>query len=209
MMNPAVLNLYLVLDPTLCGGAQGMIDTALRAAKNGATAVQLRAPDWHKRELVSCARALKKGLTPLGVPLFINDHVDVALACRADGVHVGQRDMTPADCRALLGPDVLLGLSVSNLDECRAVDPALVDYIGIGPIMSTSTKPDAAPAVGLNGLQAIARLSPVPNVAIGGIKAAHVADIMAHGANGIAVVSAICGQPDPAAATRHLLACLS
>lgn len=198
------LSLYLVLDPVLCGGFDGMVSTAFTSVRAGATVVQLRAPGWKKRDLVNCARALKKTLAPFSIPLIIDDDADVCLAADADGLHVGQRDLEIHDARAVIGPDRILGLSVSNLEELAGVDAAVTDYLGVGPIFATSTKPDAAPAMGYDGLATVTSATSLPTVAIGGIKAAHAADIIRTGADGIAVVSAICGQADPAAATAKL-----
>ena len=198
------LSLYLVLDPILCGGFDGMVATALASVRAGATVVQLRAPGWKKRDLVNCAHALKKTLAPFSVPLIIADDADVCLAADADGLHVGQRDLEIHDARAIIGPDRILGLSVSNLEELAGADAAVTDYLGVGPIFATSTKPDAAPAMGYDGLTAVTSATSLPSVAIGGIKAAHAADIIRAGADGIAVVSAICGQADPEAATAKL-----
>lgn len=198
------LSLYLVLDPVLCGGFDGMVATASASVKAGATVVQLRAPGWKKRELVCCARELKKVLTPFSVPLIIDDDADVCLAADADGLHVGQRDLEIHDARAIIGPDRILGLSVSNLEELAGADTAVTDYLGVGPIFATATKPDAAPAMGYDGLAAVTSATTLPTVAIGGIKAQHAADIIRAGADGIAVVSAICGQADPAQATAEL-----
>ena len=197
------LSLYLVLDPDLCGGAEGMVRTARIAAENGATAVQLRAPGWKKRQWLMAARDLEAVLAPLGVPLIINDQVDVALAVGADGVHVGQEDLPVAEVRALIGPDAFLGLSVTNRDELADV-PAGVDYLGIGPVYPTGSKPDAAPATGVAAFATIVAAAHLPVVAIGGIHAGNCAPLFAAGAQGIAVISAICGQTDPARATRDL-----
>ena len=197
------LSLYLVLDPDLCGGAEGMVRTARIAAENGATAVQLRAPGWKKRQWLMAARDLEAVLAPLGVPLIINDQVDVALAVGADGVHVGQEDLPVAEVRALIGPDAFLGLSVTNLDELADV-PAGVDYLGIGPVYPTGSKPDAAPATGVAAFATIVAAAHLPVVAIGGIHAGNCAPLFAAGAQGIAVISAICGQTDPVRATRDL-----
>ena len=197
------LSLYLVLDPDLCGGAEGMVRTARIAAENGATAVQLRAPGWKKRQWLMAARDLEAVLAPLGVPLIINDQVDVALAVGADGVHVGQEDLPAADVRALIGPDMILGLSVTNFVELADV-PAGVDYLGIGPVYPTGSKPDDAPATGVAAFATMVAAAHLPVVAIGGIHAGNCAPLFAAGAQGIAVISAICGQTDPARATRDL-----
>ena len=198
------LSLYLVLDPDLCGGAANMVRTARLAAQNGASVVQLRAPHWKKREWYDCARELKRVLAPLGVPLIVNDQVDIALAVDADGVHVGQNDL-PADAvRRLIGPDKWLGLSVSNAVELAAVPAGVVDHLGIGPVFATATKTDAAPATGLPRLADLCAASRQPVVAIGGIGLANCAPTLRCGAAGVAVVSAICGQSDVAASTRAL-----
>lgn len=200
-----LLRLYLVLDPDLCGGPEGMIQTAEAVARAGVTAVQLRAPAWKKRLYAECGRALLKALAPHDVPLFINDHADVAVAIGAQGVHVGQSDLSPEDCRRLMPPGMLLGLSVSNRAECLQVDASLVDYIGVGPYRATATKKDAAAAIGLEGLAGIVACSPCPSVAIGGIRTSDIGSVMQSGVDGIAVVSAICGQPDVRLAVKSLL----
>ena len=200
------LSLYLVLDPDLCGGAEGMLRTTEEALEGGVTIVQLRAPTWKKRALAACARDLLEILRPRGIPLIINDHADVAAAGGADGLHVGQDDLSSADARRIIGPDMILGLSAGNVDEVRGVDPALVDYLGIGPVWATATKKDAGAAVGLEGLASLSAASPLPVVAIGGIGASNAADVMRTGVDGIAVVSAICGQASPRTAAENLLA---
>lgn len=204
-MRPVVdLSVYLVLAPDLCGGAQGMIDTTRAAVQNGATCVQLRAPHWKKRALVECGRELKKVLRGFNVPLIINDHADVCLAVDAEGLHVGQDDLSAQDARTIIGPDKVLGLSVSNAEELAAVDTSLVDHLGIGPIFSTSTKMDAGAALGIDGFAELAARKPCPAVAIGSVKVPIVGDLIRAGADGVAVVSAICGQPDPGSATKKL-----
>lgn len=204
-MNPALLRFYLVLDPDLCGGAAGMVGTALAAAREGFTMVQLRAPKWKKRALAECGRALLAALKPLRVPLIVDDHLDVALAIGAQGVHVGQKDLSPADCRAIMPQGMILGLSLSNLGEARDPCVRLADYAGIGPVWPTATKKDAAPVLGLDGLARVAAAAPCPCVAIGGVSAERAPEALAAGADGVAVVSAVCGQPDPAAAARRLI----
>ena len=223
------LSLYLVLDPDLCGGAEGMVSTTLAAIQGGVSVVQLRAPTWKKRAVAECARELLR-LMPASIPLIINDHADVARAVGAAGVHVGQKDLSPEDCRLVVGPDAIVGLSIANDDELsrliidersrfspdddvsRPADdehsrlPRAVDYIGIGPVFPTGTKKDAAPVVGLDGLRRLLRNAPVPAVAIGGISEVNARSVYETGVHGIAVVSAICGKNDPETATRTLLA---
>lgn len=205
MRQPIDLSVYLVLDPNLCNGAQGMIDTTRAAVQNGATCVQLRAPHWKKRALVECGRALKSALAAFHVPLIINDHADVCLAVDAEGLHIGQDDLSPSDARAIIGNEKLLGLSVSNEQELSAVDVRLVDHLGIGPIFSTSTKPDASYALDIEGFALLASRKPCPVVAIGSVKVPIVGDLIRAGADGVAVVSAICGQKDPGVATKELV----
>lgn len=204
MAKPLVdYSIYLVLDPDLTASF-GMVQTAVEAAKAGATLVQLRAPDWKKRQYFECALQLKKALEPFNTKLIINDHVDVALAMDADGVHVGQKDLPVEKVRELVGPDKIVGLSINTMNEMRVVDPSVVDYVGIGPIFATTTKKDAAAPVGLDGFEKLSEASPVPCVAIGSVKAQHIPALVKAKAQGIAVVSAICGQPSPYEATREL-----
>lgn len=198
------LSLYLVLDPDLCGGEAGMIRTAVEAAAGGASIIQLRTPSWKKRREAECARALLQALRPLGVPLIIDDDADVALAVQADGLHIGQDDLSPEDARRLLGPDKIIGLSVGSISEAEAVPRSLVDYVGIGPVYATQTKKDAGATLGLEALAHLRQLAALPAVAIGGIKASNASEVMASGVDGIAVVSAICGQSDPQASARAL-----
>lgn len=201
--DPAPLSLYLVLDPELCAGF-GLVETALAGVRGGVTMVQLRDKDATTADRITAGRALAEALAGTGVPLIINDDVAAARAIGADGVHVGQDDMDVAEARRVIGPDRVLGLSVETEALARAVDPALVDYAGAGPVFSTDTKPGHKPATGFDGLARIVAACPVPAVAIGGLKPGHAARTLASGAAGLAVVSAICGQPDPEAAARAL-----
>ncbi|MAM13512.1 MAG: thiamine phosphate synthase [Rhizobiaceae bacterium] len=196
------LSLYLVLDPGLCAGI-GMVETARRAVAGGVSAVQLRDKAGGTAAMIETGRALKAALAGSGAVLIINDDVEAAAAIGADGVHIGQGDMGAAETRALIGPRAILGLTVETPALAAAADPALVDYIGAGPVFATPTKPDHKTPVGLDGLKAQIAASPVPAVAIGGLKTGHVAEVFAVGAQGLAVVSAICGQPDPEAAARR------
>lgn len=208
-MRPAFdLSLYLVLDPVLCGGAQGMVDTAVAAAANGATMIQLRAPQWKKRQWVECGLALMQALKPFHVPLIVDDHADVCVAINADGLHVGQEDLPAAMAREIIGPDRILGLSAGNFTEMRAANTAIVDYFGVGPVFSTQTKKDAGAALGIPAFSELMTEKTLPAVGIGGIKENNAVAVLQAGANGIAVVSAICGQNDPGmktAALRQLL----
>lgn len=199
------LSLYLVLDPDLCR-AVGMIETARIAVRGGATMVQLRDKQATTAEMIAMGLELKAALAGTGVPLIVNDDVDAALAIGADGIHVGQDDMAAVSVRARVGDQMILGLSVETEELAKRVDPAVVDYVGIGPVFATGTKPDHKPPVGFDGLKRIVALAPVPAVAIGGVKGEHAGEIFSAGAKGLAVVSAICGQLDPEAATRLIAA---
>lgn len=183
-------------------------EIVLAAVAGGVTAVQLREKQCSTREFVALARALIHLLTPLGVPLLINDRVDVALAAGADGVHIGQSDMAYRDARALLGPGALIGLSVETPEQAAEAQLYDCDYLGVGPIFSTSTKSDAAAAWGLDRFAALRNTSRHRLVAIGGICASNAAMVLAAGADGIAVVSAICSAADPRAAAAELRRCI-
>lgn len=198
------LSLYLVLDPDLCGGIQGMARTARLAVDNGVTAVQLRADQFKKGLFLEAALVLKEALADTPAPLIINNEIDVALAADADGAHIGQKDLPPEAARRLLGPGKYLGLSTSSEAEVRAAPARIVDYLGIGPVFPTTSKKDAPPDLGLAELKRLAALKGHPAVAIGGINAANASLVMASGVQGIAVVSAICGQPEPGRSSAEL-----
>lgn len=200
-------SLYLVLDPGLCR-AHSMVETARRAAAGGVTMVQLRDKRADAAGLVVAGRALMAALAGTGVPLIVNDDLDAAIAIGAHGVHLGQDDVSAQTARQRAGPDMIVGLSAETAAAVRAADAATVDYLGIGPVFATPTKPGHKPPIGMDGLARLAALSPVPSVAIGGLKAEHVSPVLAAGAKGIAVVSAICGQPDPEVAARALAGAL-
>lgn len=198
------LKLYLVTDRGLCPEGRSLVQTVKEAVEGGVTMVQLREKDIDTRTFIEEALELKALLGPLGVPLIINDRVDVALASDADGVHIGQSDMPYAIARRLLGPDRIIGLSVENMDQVAQADALDVDYIGISPVFATPTKTDTARPFGLEGLREAVKLSHHPTVAIGGMNALTAADVMATGTDGIAVVSAIIAAPDPRAAAEEL-----
>ncbi|NKL34702.1 thiamine phosphate synthase [Rhizobium sophorae] len=199
------LSLYLVLDPDLCAGI-GMVETARLAVAGGATMVQLRDKHAGTIRMIETGRALKQALDGTGALLIINDDVEAAIAIGADGLHIGQEDMDARKARAMVGAEMILGLSVESEVLANAVDPDLIDYTGVGPVFATPTKADHKQPIGFDGLARLVKASPVPSVAIGGLKADHVAEVFAAGARGLAVVSAICGTPDPEAATRRIAA---
>ncbi|MEC7761713.1 MAG: thiamine phosphate synthase [Pseudomonadota bacterium] len=197
------LSLYLVLDPGLCAGV-GIVETARAAVAGGATVVQLRDKAGDTARMIETGRALKAALAGTGAALIVNDDVEAAVEIGAEGLHIGQGDTAVAEARARIGAAMVLGLSVETPALAAAVDPALVDYIGAGPVFATPTKQDHKCPVGFDGLAAQVVASRVPAVAIGGLKRRHVAQAFAAGAQGVAVVSAICGQPNPEKAARLL-----
>jgi len=197
----ASLRLCLVTDRGLAAG-RSVIDIALAAVRGGATMVQLREKDATTRAFVEQARALKAALAPLGVPLAINDRLDVALAVDADGLHVGQDDMPVEAARRLMGPGKFIGLSITAVEQVLRPDAAAADYLGVGPIYAQLTKNDAAPPLGLEGLRRLRGLTAKPIVAIGGLAPDNSAPVLAAGADGLAVVSAIVAAVDPEAAAR-------
>jgi thiamine-phosphate pyrophosphorylase len=197
------LSLYLVADAALCGG-RGVEAVVREAVEGGVTLVQVRAKSVPDPDLAALATRLIAILAPTGIGLIVNDRPEVAVAVGAAGVHVGQED-APADrVRAIIGDRMILGLSIETEAQLARVDPALVDYVGIGPVRPTATKPDAAPAIGFDGLARLVAASPVPAVAIGGIGPEEAGRAIGAGAAGIAVVSAICAATDPRAAAQGL-----
>ena len=194
------LSLYLVLDPILCADF-GMVETARAAVAGGATIVQLRDKHASTAAMIDTGLALKRALAGSKARLIVNDDVEAAIAIGADGLHIGQEDLDAETARRMIGPEMILGLSVETEALASAVDAEIVDYVGVGPVFATPTKPDHKQPIGFDGLARIIRLCPVPVVAIGGLKAEHTADVLSAGADGLAVVSAICGKADPIAAT--------
>ena len=199
------LKLYLVTDRELSLG-RSLEEVVSEAVKGGVTVVQLREKDASTGEFIELARRLMKLLKPLRIPLIINDRVDVALAVDADGVHIGQSDMSYEDARRLLGPDKIIGLSVESFEDIEAANALDVDYIGISPVYGTPTKTDTAEPFGLEGLRKAAQMSAHPTVAIGGMNASTIAEVMAAGTDGVAVVSAICSAENIRKATSDLRA---
>lgn len=204
MIERSNLLLYLVTDRPLSLG-RPIEEIVMEAVAGGVTMVQLREKEAPTGEFVALAKSLKALLAPLGVPLIINDRVDVALAADADGVHIGQSDMSYEDARRLLGGDKIIGLSVENFDDLAVANTLDVDYVGISPVYGTPTKSDTAEPFGLEGLRKAVAMSVHPTVAIGGMNASTIGEVMAAGTDGVAVVSAICSAPSPRKAAQELL----
>ncbi|MCO7230969.1 MULTISPECIES: thiamine phosphate synthase [unclassified Cobetia] len=199
------LSLYLVTDPALCA-ERGLEATVMAAVRGGVSVVQLRDKHASDEEMIAQAIRLKALLDEYEVPLIINDRIEVALASGADGLHIGQGDGDPVEARRRLGEDALIGLSVQTLEQLKAVDVKRIDYLGLGPVYATPTKPDHAAPLGIEGLTQLVRSSPLPTVAIGGISLANAGEVMTSGTDGLAVVSALCSAEDPAAAAQQFLA---
>ena len=197
------LRLYLVTDqPSLKG--RTLIDVVQAAVLGGVTCVQLREKHATSRDIYAQAVALMDLLTPLNIPLIINDRLDIALACGAPGVHLGQSDMPVQAARKLLPPEVFIGWSVETLDEVTRSATLPVDYLGVSPVFATPTKTDTATPWGLEGLQRIRAATDLPLVAIGGIHLGNAVELLRAGASSLAVVSAICSADDPRAASQQL-----
>jgi thiamine-phosphate pyrophosphorylase len=210
MRPPFDPTLYLVTDTELCG-PRPVADVVRAAVAGGVTAVQVRDKHASRRDLLALTRAVQGAVVDTRrVCVVVIDAVDVALLADADGVHVGQDDLPADEVRALIGPDRLLGLSVSlraELDAALALPTGTLDLVGLSPVWGTATKPDTGPALGLAGvreLTAAARAGGLTAVAIGGISAERAAEVAATGVDGICVVSAVCTAADPADAARTL-----
>ncbi len=204
-MNTANYYLYLVTDEIeRC--RYGLPETVRRAVEGGVTIVQYRSEklshDEQKREVLP----LQAYLRGVNIPLIINDNVQLAVEIDADGIHIGQNDMPVPEARALIGPGKILGLTVTTKEEMAAVNTELVDYLGCGPVFPTITKDDAPPPMGVDGWAELARMSPLPVVAIGGLNKERTAAIRATGlAAGVAVVSYICAAENPTLAAQELI----
>ncbi len=202
------LRLYALVDPEHTGG-HDLAALAAACAAGGATLVQLRDKLGSTRQMIARARTVKEAAARFGVPVLVNDRVDVAFAAQADGVHVGWDDMEAADARRLLGPDAIIGLSIKSRAQVDAAPLDLVDYVCIGGVFATASKDNPDPPIGLAGLRDLlaairGRAPTLPAGAIAGINAANAAAVIEAGADGIAVISALSHTPDPQAAARAL-----
>jgi thiamine-phosphate pyrophosphorylase len=202
------LRLNAIVDPERAGGHQ-LADLARQCARGGATLVQLRDKLSATRAMIEEARAIKKALADSGVPFVVNDRVDVAMAADADGVHLGQDDMAVEDARRLLGPDAIVGLSIKSVAEAEAAPLALIDYVGSGGVYITASKQQNNPPIGPAGLARIiaalrCRAPDLPVCGIAGIDANNAGEVIAAGADGVAIISALSLTPDPAVAARTL-----
>ena len=204
------VRLNAIVDPERANG-RPLADLAREVVAGGATLIQLRDKHGATRQMIEQARAIKAALAGSGVPLVVNDRVDVALVAQADGVHVGQEDMRAEDARRLLGPQAIIGLSIKSVALAQAAPLEALDYVGVGGVYATTSKDNPNPPIGVNGLRDIvaafrARRRDLPVCAIAGIDAGNAAPVIAAGADGVAVISALSMQGDPRAAARDLRA---
>ena len=195
--------LYVILDRAAARGRDllTILDATLAG---GCRLVQLREKEWPSGRLLPMAERLRDRCRAVGATFIVNDRLDLALALGADGVHLGQDDLPPAAARPLLRPGMILGLSTHSLEQARAAQAAGADYVAVGSMFPTGTKPDFQ----LVGPELIGKLRGeigVPLIGIGGITHDNVAQVIRAGADGVAVISAVCGAPNPEAATRRFL----
>ncbi|MEA2870514.1 MAG: thiamine-phosphate pyrophosphorylase [Hyphomicrobiales bacterium] len=204
------LCLNAIVDPERANG-RPLVELARMVVAGGATLIQLRDKHGATRRMIEEARAIHAALAGTGVPLVINDRVDVALAAKADGVHVGQDDMRVEDARRLLGATAIIGLSIKTVAQANAAPLGQLDYAGVGGVYGTTSKDNPDPPIGIAGLRDIvaalrARRRDLPICGIAGIDASNAAPVIAAGADGVAVISALSAQNDPEGAARQLRA---
>lgn len=208
-MTQSAYSLYLVTDRSMVRN-RGLAETVRAGIEGGVTCVQLREKELETRAFIETATDLLAICRRAGVPLIINDRVDVALAVGADGVHLGQHDMSIGTARRIGRPDWIIGVSAESLADALRAEAEGASYIGVSPVFATPTKRDTAPPLGLDGLRAIRAATTIPLVAIGGINGGNAREVIAAGADGLAVVSAIMAADNPRDAAmelrRHILA---
>jgi thiamine-phosphate pyrophosphorylase len=203
MTTPLHLDLYVITDETLARGLPHAV-IAQRAVDGGATAIQIRDKLMSPRELTCVGREIVEITRRAGAVFIVNDRLDVALACGADGVHLGQDDLGCGTARQLVPPGFIIGISVGSVDEAVDAERGGADYVAVSPVFSTRSKHDAGPGLGLDNLRRIRKAVRIPVIAIGGIGPENAARVIDAGADGIAVISAVVSQPDITAAAATL-----
>ena len=202
----SIRGLYVIIDPDACGG-RDPVDVARQALAGGASIIQWRDKRREKGVQLADARALGKLCKEYGALYIVNDHVDLALAVAADGVHVGQGDLPVEVVRGLVPASFVVGASTNNVDEARAAEAAGASYIAVGSMYTTASKePERTRAASPERLREVKDAVGVPVVGIGGINASNIAEVVAAGADAVAVISAVCGAEDPKAAAAALVA---
>lgn len=196
--------LYAITDQAWLKKGESLLDVCEKVLESGATFLQIREKDLDESSFEQEAELLRGLCAKHKVPFVVNDSVEIALKCGADGVHVGQSDIKGRDIRALIGPDRILGISAGTVEEARAAETAGADYIGVGAVFATGTKKDAR-YMSIERLREIRSAVHIPVVAIGGINASNLLQLKGSGVDGVAVVSAIFAAEDPGRATAELL----
>lgn len=196
-------SVYLLTDQRTADG-RPLLEVVQAAIHGGATAIQLRAKEMPTREMFQLGQALHEMTQTAGLPLIINDRLDIALALEAEGVHVGQNDLPASLVRRLLGPNRILGVTAETIAQAQQAEQEGADYLGSATVYPTFSKPDAPKPIGVAGLAEVVQAVKIPVVAIGGITLANAAATIEAGAAGVALISAIIGAADPKIATYTL-----
>lgn len=204
MMPPTPPRVYLVTDPSAGGGLASHAAAALRGLPPRVVAVQLRARGASGRELLELGRALRRVVSEAGQLLLVNDRIDVALACGADGVHLPAAGVSPGDARAVLGPRRIVAVSCHSAADVALARDSGADFATFGPIFDTPSKRRYGPPVGLERLREAAALG-LPLVGLGGVDLSNASEVMAAGASGVAAIRAWLDAPDPAGVVRRFL----
>ena len=196
--------LYFIADFESAGG-KDLVWVVKEAVKGGVGIVQLRVKTLSTHEFLNLGKEIHNFLKKKGIPFIVNDRIDIALALNADGVHLGQQDMPLSIARKLIGKSKLIGISVNNLKEALEAERGGGNYIGVGPVFPTSTKPDIRTPIGIEGLRKIRERVKIPVIAIGGINKSNAKIVYSAGINGVAVVSAILSSSNPMKSTQEIL----
>lgn len=197
------MHLHLVTDRSLTLG-RSLLEIIPAAIQGGVSVIQLREKDCTTLDFINLGSEIAGLLKPYKIPLLINDRIDVALAVGANGVHIGQQDVPYPIAREILGPQAVIGLSIENEEQALEAEKFDVAYLGLSPIFATPTKTDTAFPLGLDGLRKIRQISSHRLIAIGGINSENASNVIDAGADGLAVVSAICSAHNPCYAARAL-----
>jgi thiamine-phosphate pyrophosphorylase len=203
-MKPTLGRLHVITDTSL-QSRYTHADLTRLAIDGGADTIQFRQKEGSSLEMYNNAEAMMKICREAGITMIVNDRLDVALAVDADGVHLGQSDIPLPVARKLLGNEKLIGGSAVNFDELQRVNDEGADYVGYGPVFGTISKADPGDPKGISYMKTVAERSSIPVIAIGGIKLQHIQDLLSTGIHGIAVISAICCETDPTAATKAFI----
>lgn len=197
-------SIYVITDSRLSRGRSAH-EVVREATSGGATCIQLREKELTTREYYDLALRIRELTLAEGITFIVNDHLDVALAVEADGVHLGTDDLPAGAARSIIPPSMVLGVTARSLEHALEYEQAGATYLGVGAVYATGTKGNTGTPIGLDGLAGICREIKIPVVGIGGIDASRAGAVIEAGASGVAVVSAVVSAPDIAAATRELV----